>query len=372
MSSQRVVYELLANDGDARRGRVTTHRGTFETPVFMPVGTRGTIIYLTARDYDELGLEVVLANTYHLMARPGPDVVADMGGVGGFCGWDGHMLTDSGGFQVMSLAKHRQIDDDGVTFRSTYDGASMRLTPEEAVRVQTQLGADIQMALDECPSLPADTARVRDAMERTHRWAQRAKAAHDHPTQALFGICQGGADPALRALSAAHIAEIEFDGYGIGGLSVGESRPEMVPALRAATAHLPSDRPRYLMGVGDPVRIVDAIGAGVDMFDCVLPTRLARHGTALTNAGRTNLRNKQFERDTSPLAADTPFGGDVSRAFLRHLFKVNDPTAARIVTLHNVWYLTDLVRRSRAAITDGCFGEFANEVRQVWGDDLVA
>ncbi len=368
---RRLRYELLATDGAARRGRVTTHRGSFETPVFMPVGTRGTVIHLTARDYVDLELEVVLANTYHLMARPGPDVVAEMGGVGRFCGWDGHTLTDSGGFQVMSLAKHNQIDDDGVTFRSTYDGALMRLTPEEAVRVQNLLGADIQMALDECPALPAHAARVREAMERTHRWAERARAAHDHPTQALFGIVQGGADPALREKSAAHVAALGFDGYGIGGFSVGESRAEMAPALTAATASLPADRPRYLMGVGDPVRIVDAIGAGVDMFDCVLPTRLARHGTALTDAGRINLRNQRFARDPAPLAANSPFGNDVSRAFLRHLFKVNEPTAARIVTLHNVWFLVDLVRRSRAAIAGATFGEFAREVRQVWGDDSL-
>ena len=308
---------------------MTTARGTFQTPVFMPVGTRGAVIHLDATDYEQLGLEVVLANTYHLLARPGVDVVEALGGLHGFAGWDGHFLTDSGGFQIMSLGRRSggegqpsrsgggegrpsrsgggegrpsrsgggegrpsrsgggsagdaksKVDDEGVTFRSTYDGTEMRLTPEEAVAAQRRLGADIQMTLDVCPELPAPPAEVRLAMERTHAWADRAARSMDAARragtaggQALFGICQGGIDPELRRRSAETLASIGFDGYGIGGLSVGESRQEMGPALRAATGVLPADRPRYLMGVGDPARIVDAVAAGVDMFDCVLPSR---------------------------------------------------------------------------------------------------
>ncbi|WP_419911145.1 tRNA guanosine(34) transglycosylase Tgt [Candidatus Poriferisodalis sp.] len=415
-------FELLAADGQARRGRVTTARGTFQTPVFMPVGTRGAVIHLDATDYDELGLEVVLANTYHLQARPGTDVVESMGGLHRFTGWDGHILTDSGGFQIMSLGRRTggadqpgrrtggadqpgrrtggadqpdgrsgggdgadhdaksKVDDEGVTFRSTYDGTKMRMTPEDAVDIQRRLGADIQMALDVCPELPAPQREVREAARRTHLWAARAAAAmsearRNNPAsgQALFGICQGGADPELRRHSAETIAGIGFDGYGIGGLSVGESRAEMGPALAAATGVLPADRPRYLMGVGDPARIVDAIAAGVDMFDCVLPSRLGRHGTALTPNGRINIRNARFACDSTPLDDRPPRpdgraqpGVRFSRGYLRHLMSVNEPTAGRILTLHNIAFLADLVSDARAAIEAGQFAAFRTQVNEVW------
>ena len=405
-------FELLAADGQARRGRVTTARGTFQTPVFMPVGTRGAVIHLDATDYDELGLEVVLANTYHLQARPGTDVVESLGGLHRFTGWDGHILTDSGGFQIMSLGRRSggadqpgrrtggadqpdgrsgggdgadhdaksKVDDEGVTFRSTYDGTKMRMTPEDAVDIQRRLGADIQMALDVCPELPAPQPEVREAARRTHLWAARAVAAmseerRNNPAsgQALFGICQGGADPELRRHSAETIAGIGFDGYGIGGLSVGESRAEMGPALAAATGVLPADRPRYLMGVGDPARIVDAIAAGVDMFDCVLPSRLGRHGTALTPQGRINIRNARFARDSTPLDDRPPRpdgrarpGVRFSRGYLRHLMSVNEPTAGRILTLHNIAFLADLVSDARAAIEAGQFAAFRTQVNEVW------
>ncbi len=397
----RVAFELLATDGKARRGQVTTARGTFQTPVFMPVGTRGAIIHLDAADYDELGLEVVLANTYHLHARPGADVIEVLGGLHSFTGWDGHFLTDSGGFQIMSLGRrnggagqHRrrsggaatpQLDDEGVTFRSTYDGMSMRITPEDAVSIQRRLGSDIQMALDVCPELPAPLQDVRAAADRTHLWAARAAAAMAEARrngsaggQALFGICQGGVDPALRCHSAEVIAEIGFDGYGIGGLSVGESRAEMGPALAAATEVLPSGSPRYLMGVGDPARIVDAIAAGVDMFDCVLPSRLGRHGTALTPQGRVNIRNARYARDHTPLdlgpdigptgpAERTRPGARFSRGYLRHLMSVNEPTAGRILTLHNIAFLVNLVADARSAIELGQFELFREQVNEVWG-----
>ena len=236
----------------------------------MPVGTRGAVIHLDSRDYENLEIEVVLGNTYHLMLRPGAETIDAIGGLHEFTSWQGHMLTDSGGFQVMSLNDNVKVDDDGVTFTSIYDGSKLRFTPEDAVTTQEKLGADIQMALDVCPALPAPEADVIRAMERTHSWAARAKASHQRADQALFGIVQGGIDPALRVRSAEHLANLDFEGYGIGGLSVGESRVEMMPALNAALSQLPANRPRYLMGVGDPARIVDAIGAGVDMFDLSL------------------------------------------------------------------------------------------------------
>ena len=411
VTAGRVAFELLAADGGARRGRITTARGTFQTPVFMPVGTRGAVIHLDATDYDELGLEVVLANTYHLQARPGTDVVESLGGLHRFTGWAGHILTDSGGFQIMSLGRRTgganqlgrrtgganqpgrrtggagadhdaksKVDDEGVTFRSTYDGTKMRMTPEDAVDIQRRLGADIQMTLDVCPELPAPPQEVRAAAERTHLWAARAAAAMSEARrdssaggQALFGICQGGADPELRRRSAETIAGIGFDGYGIGGLSVGESRAEMGPALAAATSVLPADRPRYLMGVGDPARIVDAIAAGVDMFDCVLPSRLGRHGTALTPHGRINIRNARYARDSTPLDPGPAErdgrarpGARFSRGYLRHLMSVNEPTAGRILTLHNIAFLADLVSDARAAIEAGQFDAFRAQVNEVW------
>ncbi len=378
-------YELLAQDGNARRGRVTTGRGSFETPVFMPVGTRGTLVHLDASDYERLGLEVVLGNTYHLMLRPGAEAIAELGGLHSFCDWDGHMLTDSGGFQVMSLGRNpndsnnahssrTKIDDDGVTFRSVYDGTEVRLTPESAVQIQHQIGADIQMVLDVCVMLPAPEAEVRLAMERTHDWAKRALASHTEiasssqatPSQALFGIVQGGADTKMRQHSAETLAQLDFAGYGIGGLAVGESRAEMTTALTAATEILPANKPRYLMGVGDPMRLLSAIAAGVDMFDCVLPTRLARHGTALTNEGRLNLRNARFARDDTPLQKNTPFGGRFSRAYLRHLLTVDEPTAPRIISLHNLWFLNDLIAGARHAIEQGKFAAYTREVSQIW------
>ena len=408
-SSGAAPFELLASDGSARRGQIMTARGTIQTPVFMPVGTRGAIIHLDATDYEHLGLAVVLANTYHLLARPGVEVVESLGGLHKFTGWDGHFLTDSGAFQILPPGRRpgggdqhsrrpggdqhsrrsdtsaqdakSKVDDEGVTFRSTYDGTQMRLTPEGAVDAQRRLGSDIQMALDVCPELPAPPAEIRLATERTHLWAARAASAMDDARrrgtaggQALFGICQGGIDPGLRRRSAETLALIGFDGYGIGGLSVGESRGEMGPALRAATDVLPAEQPRYLMGVGDPARIVDAIAAGVDMFDCVLPSRLGRHGTALTPQGRINIRNARFARDLTPLDP-RPGAGDgrpqpgarFSRGYLRHLMSVNEPTASRILTLHNIAFVNDLVADARAAIEAGQFGAFRERVNEVWG-----
>jgi queuine tRNA-ribosyltransferase len=333
----------------------------------MPVGTRAAVRTLSSADLEDLGVEVVLANTYHLMLRPGADDIAALGGLHDFAGWSGHVLTDSGGYQVFSLEP--SVDDDGVTFRSTYDGSTHRLTPEGAVEVQAKLGADIQMVLDVCPPLPSPPDVLRQAVERTAAWAARASGVPRREGQALFGIVQGGVDEALRDESARRTVDIGFDGYGIGGLSVGESRAEMLPALAAAVAVLPADAPRYLMGVGDPAGLVEAIGLGVDLFDCVLPTRLARHGTVLTSTGRFNLRGGAYALDDGPLdpTCECAVCRRWSRAYLRHLLRVDEPTAPRLLTLHNVWWTLALMREAQAAVREGRFDSLRREVLAVWG-----
>jgi queuine tRNA-ribosyltransferase len=362
-----VRHETHFLDGAARAGVAHTARGSYRTPCFMPVGTRGAIKYLSAADYERLGAEIVLGNTYHLMLRPGAETVAKFGGLGKFAAWGGLTLTDSGGFQVFSLDP--KVDDDGVTFKSTYDGSMHRFTPEIAVHTQELLGADIQMVLDVCVSLPSPPDVVRLGLERTSAWAARAKAAHQRPDQALFGIVQGGVSETMRAESAQRTAELEFDGYGIGGLSVGETRDEMVPALAAAIAHLPTDRPRYLMGVGDPASLVEAVGLGVDQFDCVMQTRIGRHGTALTDAGRLHIKNAKWALSDEPLDANC--GCEVctrhSRGYLRHLFQVGEPTAARLLSLHNVAWTLQLMDRMRAAIQAGTFADLRRSILATWG-----
>ncbi len=332
----------------------------------MPVGTRGTVRTLDAGDLAELGAHVVLANTYHLMLRPGADIVAGAGGLHGFSGWRRHMLTDSGGYQVFSLQP--QVDDEGVTFRSTYDGSIHRLTPEGAVAVQEALGADIQMALDICPALPSTPEVLRSAVERTAAWAARARRAHRREGQAIFGIVQGGADEALRAESAARTVAMDFDGYGIGGLSVGEPRSEMLPALAAAVAQLPAHQPRYLMGVGDPVSIVEAVALGVDMFDCVLPTRLGRHGTALTSRGKVQIRGAKMARDSGPIDETCCCRTCTrhSRAYLRHLFMVGEPSGPRLLTWHNLAWQLGLMEQIREAVTGGHLRQLRARVAATW------
>ena len=362
-----VSFETVAEDGAARAGVATTANGTYSTPLFMPVGTRGAIKYLSADDYDALGAQIVLGNTYHLMMRPGAETVAALGGLASFAGWGGLTLTDSGGFQVFSLEP--KVDDDGVTFQSTYDGTRHRFTPEAAVEAQELLGADIQMVLDICPPLPSPPDVIRLAVERTHAWAQRARAHHSRAGQSLFGIVQGGVSDSMRAESAERTVAVGFDGYGIGGLSVGETRDEMVPALAAALAHLPDDRPRYLMGVGDPASMVEAVNLGVDQFDCVMQTRLGRHGTALTSAGRVNLKRQEFALVNEPIddTCGCPVCRRHSRGYIRHLFKVGEPTASRLVSVHNVAWTLRLLEQMRSAIVDGTFQELRRSVLAVWG-----
>jgi queuine tRNA-ribosyltransferase len=354
-------------DGAARATTAHTANGSYRTPCFMPVGTRGAIKYLSAADYERLGVEIVLGNTYHLMLRPGAPVVAELGGLGRFSGWGGLTLTDSGGFQVFSLEP--KVDDDGVTFRSTYDGSSHRFTPEVAVHTQELLGADIQMVLDVCPRLPSPPEVIRLAVERTSMWAARAKAAHRRDGQALFGIVQGGVSESLRAESARRTADLEFDGYGIGGLSVGETRAEMLPALAAALQHLPADRPRYLMGVGDPASLVEAVALGVDQFDCVMQTRLGRHGTALTAQGKLHVKNAQYATTDEPIDAtcDCDVCARHSLGYIRHLFQVGEPTASRLVSLHNIRWTLRLMSRMRAAIASGTFDDLRRDVLTIWG-----
>ncbi len=362
-----VHFTTEARDGSARAGVARTHRGTYTTPCFMPVGTRAAIKYLSARDYAELGAQIVLGNTYHLMLRPGADVVAQFGGLGKFAGWNGLALTDSGGFQVFSLDP--RVDDDGVTFKSTYDGSIHRFTPEVAVHTQQLLGADVQMVLDVCPPLPSADDVVRSAVERTSAWARRARQVHERDDQSLFGIVQGGVHEAMRRESAERTAALDFDGYGIGGLSVGETRAEMLPALAAALEKLPLDRPRYLMGVGDPASLVEAVALGVDQFDCVMQTRLGRHGTAMTWGGRVNLKNATFRLSEEPI--DSRCGcwvcAEHTRGYIRHLFQVGEPTASRLVSIHNVAWTLRLMDSMRGAILDGTFDALRRQVLEVWG-----
>lgn len=368
-----IRVEITATDGPARTGLVHTARGSYPIPAFMPVGTRGAVKALDSADLEALGADVVLANTYHLMLRPGAETVAALGGLHRFTGWSGHTLTDSGGFQVHSLRP--DVDDGGVTFSSVYDGRRMRLTPESAVAAQGLIGADVQMVLDVCTSLPAPIDALRVAVLRSAAWAGRAAEHHRRleakpEFQALFGIVQGGTDSGLRRDSARRTVDIGFDGYGIGGLSVGEPRPAMLEALAATVPELPSDRVRYLMGVGDPVGMLEAIALGVDQFDCVAPTRQARHGTILTSAGRLNLRNASFAADDRPLdpTCSCTTCARWPRGYLRHLLLVSEPTAWRLLSIHNLAFVLGLMAEARTAIGEGRLDALRTRTAEVWGD----
>jgi queuine tRNA-ribosyltransferase len=324
----------------------------------MPVGTKGTVKGLTPDDLRSAGVGVMLGNTYHLYLRPGADLIRKAGGLHGFTGWKGPMLTDSGGYQVFSLAHRRKISERGVEFASVYDGSSHFFTPELTTRVQEDLGADIVMVLDECPPANASREYHVESLRRTARWAERCKEAHSRGDQALFGIVQGGLYPDLRKESLRRTVELGFPGYAVGGLSVGEPREEMVATLALVAPELPAGKPRYFMGIGDPVGILQVVALGVDMFDCVLPTRLARHGTALTNDGRINLKNAPYRRDLGPLdpACFCETCAGYSRAYLAHLVRENELLAHRLVTLHNVHFIGELCRRARAAVVEGRYG----------------
>jgi queuine tRNA-ribosyltransferase len=351
-------YELLARDGSARRGRITTAHGSVETPAFMPVGTAATVKGMTAEMVAATGAEMVLANTYHLMLRPGAERIQKLGGLHRFMNWPGPILTDSGGFQVMSLAELRKITEEGVTFRSHIDGAKVTLSPERSVEIQHQLDATVTMVFDECTPWPVSEQEAAESMRLSMRWAERSRVAFvEQPGYALFGIVQGSAYTDLREESAKALTDIGFDGYAIGGLAVGEGQATTFAMLEATVPHLPAGAPRYLMGVGKPADMVGAVARGIDLFDCVLPTRSGRTGQAFTRAGTLNMRNARHAEDAGPLDPDCgcPACRDHSRAYLHHLFKADEMLGPILLTAHNLTYYQDLMREMRAAIEAGRF-----------------
>jgi queuine tRNA-ribosyltransferase len=362
-------FDLLTADGTARRGTVHTPRGDIQTPAFMPVGTVGTVKAMYPEQVRETGAEILLGNTYHLMLRPGAERVAALGGLHSFMDWQRPILTDSGGFQVMSLAQLRKLTEKGVTFRSHLDGTAYELTPERSIEIQTLLDSDIIMQLDECIGLPAERPEMERAMELSLRWADRSKTAFGHqPHRALFGIVQGGDDAELRGRSAAGLKSIGFDGYSVGGLAVGEPQETMFRVLAEITPELPADKPRYLMGVGKPDDILGAIGRGIDMFDCVHPTRAGRHGHAYTRFGVINLKNARHKDDSRPLdeASPNPNCRRFSRAYLHHLVRTEEILGAMILSQVNLAYYQELVAGARAAIETRTFVEYAAQTRAGW------
>ena len=356
------TWTSLAQDGGARLGTFDTPHGPIQTPVFAPVGTLANVKTLEPRDLTEAGCDLILANTYHLYLRPGHELIREFGGLHQFMGWNGPILTDSGGYQVFSLADSRDIDEDGVNFRSHIDGSTHRFTPESVMEIEQALGPDIAMVLDECPD-PLDRAYNIQALDRTHRWAERCKLAHTRPDQALFGIVQGGVFPDLRRQSAEFLSQLDFEGYAVGGLAVGETKQEMYATLDETCPALPTGKPRYLMGVGAPEDVVEAVARGIDMFDCVLPTRIARNASLLTPDGRINMRNARFAADPLPVQEDCGCYTcrTFSRAYLRHLYKANEVTALRLGTIHNVHFMLELMRQIRQAIAAGEFGAFRSQ-----------
>ncbi|MGN1350090.1 MAG: tRNA guanosine(34) transglycosylase Tgt [Anaerovoracaceae bacterium] len=361
-----VTYELIKKDPKtrARRGRLHTPHGTIETPVFMPVGTAATVKAMRPEDLKDLGAEIILSNTYHLYLRPGHEIVREAGGLHKFMNWDRPILTDSGGFQVFSLGAIRKITEEGVKFRSHIDGSPHMLTPEKSIEIQRALGSDIMMAFDECPPYPADRTYVKNSLERTTRWLKRCKEAHTEPEkQSLFGIMQGGMYKELRYQSAMEIVDLDLPGYAIGGLSVGEPREIMYEVLDYCTDYLPQDKARYVMGVGTPDHLFEGVERGVDMFDCVLPTRLARNGGAMTSHGRLSIKNKKFERDFTPLdhECDCYVCRNYSRAYLRHLFKANEILSSMLLSHHNLYFLVHTMQNIRKAIEEDRFSEYKRE-----------
>jgi queuine tRNA-ribosyltransferase len=363
-------FRLTASDGAARAGEMTTPHGVVRTPAFMPVGTQASVKGVHHDDVRAAGTELLLANTYHLMLRPGAERVAALGGLHAFMRWPYPIITDSGGFQVMSLARLRKVTERGVTFRSHLDGALVELTPERAMQVQILLGSDIAMQLDELVRLPAERGELERAMQLSLRWAERCKRAFEGaaPGRALFGIVQGGDDARLREQSVRALTAIGFDGYAIGGLAVGETQDIMLDVVGHAVAALPADQPRYLMGVGTPSDMLQAIGRGIDMFDCVLPTRNGRHGLAFTRFGPINIKNARHADDPRPLDAESrcPAARDFSRAYLHHLFRSGEALGGTLLSIVNLTYYQDLVAGARAAIIAGRFADYAAQTMQAW------
>ncbi|GAB4555658.1 MAG: tRNA guanosine(34) transglycosylase Tgt [Anaerolineales bacterium] len=360
-------FEITVANGRARTGIFHTPHGDLQTPVFAPVGTQATVKTLTPEHLKEMRASLVLSNTYHLYLRPGDELVREMGGLHHFMQWPHPMLTDSGGFQVFSLSNTRKVDEDGVTFKSHIDGSTHRFTPERSIQIQNNLGADIIMAFDECAD-PNDHAYIKKAMERTHRWAERSLKAHSRPDQALFGIVQGGVDPDLRAQSAQFIASLPFPGIAIGGLSVGETKEEMLRTLDVVTPLLPENKPRYLMGVGTPEDLINGVLRGVDIFDCVLPTRLARHHAAFSPEGRLNLMNAAYARDQRPIdeTCDCYTCRTFTRGYIRHLIVAKELLAGTLISIHNLRALIRLIEQIRAYIAESSFERHAPELLKLW------
>ena len=367
-----VTYELIKTDSrtKARRGRVTTPHGVIETPVFMPVGTAATVKAMRPEEIKEMGAEIVLSNTYHLYLRPGHEVVKAAGGLHKFMNWDRPILTDSGGFQVFSLGAMRKIREEGVEFRSHIDGSRHMLSPEKSMEIQNALGSDIIMAFDECAPYPADRKYVKDSLERTTRWLKRCKEYHkDTERQSLFGIMQGGMYKDLRRDSAEQIVELDLPGYAIGGLSVGEPKEIMYDVMDECVDYLPKEKPRYLMGVGSPDCLFEGVERGIDMFDCVLPTRIARHGMAMTSQGRVNIKNARYERDFTPLdpECDCYTCRNYSKAYLRHLFKADEILSSMLMTNHNLHFLVKTMQNIRKSIEEDRFLEYKKEFYDSYG-----
>jgi queuine tRNA-ribosyltransferase len=373
--TKSISFAVKARDGAARTGAITTPRGIVRTPAFMPVGTGATVKAMFPEDVAASGADIILANTYHLMLRPGAERIAKLGGLHKFMHWPGPILTDSGGYQVMSLAKLRRIEEQGVTFQSHVDGATVALTPERAIEVQCLLGADLQMVLDECTPFPATREEAKASLELSLRWAERCKrafAARALPGQALFGIVQGSVYPDLRERSARALMDIGFDGYAVGGLAVGEAQGAMLDMVEATTQVLPEDRPRYLMGVGTPEDLLASITRGIDMFDCVLPTRSGRHCQAFTWGGRMNLRNARYAEDQTPLDDESACpAAQYERAYLHHLVKSGEVLGAMLLTYANVQFYQELMAGAREAIEQGRFASFAEDVRRRYREPLT-
>lgn len=365
-------FEKLGEDGRARRGRLTFPRGTVETPAFMPVGTYGTVKGMLPRDIHEIGAEIILGNTFHLMLRPGTEVVKAHGDLHDFTQWHGPILTDSGGFQVFSLGEMRKITEDGVTFRSPVDGSPVELSPEIAIQVQRDLGSDIVMIFDECTPYPATERQAKDSMELSLRWAQRSKDAHEGNPAALFGIVQGGMYEGLRDRSLEGLTEIGFDGYAIGGLSVGEPKEDMIRILDHLPPKMPEDKPRYLMGVGRPEDLVEAVRRGVDMFDCVMPTRNARNGYLFTSTGIVKIRNARHRHDTAPLddRCDCYTCKNFSRSYLHHLDKCGEMLGSQLNTIHNLRFYQNLMAGLRGAIEAGTLSDFVTDFYVLRGETV--
>jgi queuine tRNA-ribosyltransferase len=362
-------FTVSKTEGAARTGKITMPRGEIRTPAFMPVGTAATVKAMYPQQVRELGADIVLGNVYHLMLRPGAERVAELGGLHRFMNWPYPILTDSGGFQVMSLAKLRKLDENGVTFQSHIDGSRHVLTPERSMEIQHLLGSNIQMQFDECVKLPASDAEVERAMRLSLRWAERSrKAFRAEPGRAIYGIVQGGANEALRIESAKALADMDFHGLAIGGLAVGEPQDVMLAMIETVVPHLPSARPRYLMGVGTPDDLIESVARGVDMFDCVMPTRAGRHGQAYTSEGRLNLRNAKYANDPRPLDENSPCaaGRDYSRAYLHHLVRSEEILAMMLLTWNNLAYYQQLMQGMRDALAEGRFAEFRQRSREIW------